>query len=77
MRDVGYRTVEEVNAWKERCPIELFRRRLLAEGSARDDEFAAMEAEVAAEVGAAVQFALDSPWPDPTTATEHVYSVGP
>ena len=76
MRDAGYRTAEEVNAWKERCPIELFRRRLMAEGSAGDDDFGTIEAEIVAEVGEAVQFALDSPWPDPATATDHVYSTG-
>ena len=34
MRDAGYRTREEVDAWKERCPIARWRERLLGGGAA-------------------------------------------
>ena len=36
MRDAGYRTQEEIAAWKERDPIKLFRERVLADGSATE-----------------------------------------
>ena len=32
MRDAGYRTPEEIAAWKERDPLKLFRARMLADG---------------------------------------------
>jgi 2-oxoisovalerate dehydrogenase E1 component len=74
-RDLGYRTAEEVEAWKARNPIVRFREYLLAEGVATAEECAAIDAEVQVEVKDAQDFAAASPWPDPGTATDHVYSV--
>ena len=73
-RDVGYRTVEEVEAWKERSPLTRFKEYLLAEGLAREEDCARIEAEVGAEVEDAATFAAGSPWPDPATALDYVYS---
>lgn len=50
-----YRTKAEVQAWKQRCPIAAFQRRIAADGVAVDG--AAIEVEVAAEVADAVDFA--------------------
>jgi len=75
MRDVGYRTTDEVTAWKERCPITRFKERLTAEGTARAEDLARVDAEVADEVAEATTFATDSPWPDPLSVLTHVYSV--
>jgi 2-oxoisovalerate dehydrogenase E1 component len=74
MRDAGYRTREEVEAWKQRCPIQRLRERILAAGEARAADCDAIDAEVAALVAEALDFAKASPWPDPATATDHVYS---
>src|SRR5262249_51878354 len=77
MGDFTYRSREEVEEWKTRCPIRRFRQRLQGEGNgqARPDLTAALDAvdaEVARLVAEARRFAEDGPWPDPTTATEHV-----
>jgi TPP-dependent pyruvate/acetoin dehydrogenase alpha subunit len=74
MRDGGYRSQEEVNAWKARDPITLYREHLLREEEAGEVELVAIETEVQAMVADADQFARQSPWPDPSTATTHVYS---
>ncbi len=74
MRDAGYRTRDEVEAWKQRCPIQRLRERLLAAGVASAADCDAIETEVAALVAEALDFATASPWPDPATATDHVYS---
>jgi len=74
MREVGYRTPEEVAAWKERCPIKTFSQRLIGEGLASPAELAALEADVRALIEAAVAFAERSPWPDPATAAAYLYS---
>ncbi|MBC8447764.1 MAG: dehydrogenase E1 component subunit alpha/beta [Chloroflexi bacterium] len=74
MRDTGYRTREEMTAWKERDPIRLFRERLLAGGSATEAELEAIDAETKAEAEEATKFAEASPMPDPATVTAHVYS---
>src|SRR5688572_3006600 len=68
-----YHTREEVQQWKERCPIKAFRQRLIEEFSAAADEIARIDGEIAALVAEARQFAESSPWPEGKTATDHVY----
>jgi 2-oxoisovalerate dehydrogenase E1 component len=71
MRDAGYRSVEEIDAWKARCPIRHLRAQLEAEGhesAALDSIEAAMEV----EARDAIAFATESPWPDGRTAVDHV-----
>ena len=75
MRDAGYRTADEIAAWKARDPIRLLEERLLA-GAADRAELDAIDAaakELAAEAEA---FALASPMPEPATVARHVYSEG-
>ncbi len=74
MRDGGYRSTEEIDQWKKRDPIPAFAHRLLAAGHARREELDAIAAEVTALIAAARQFAHDSPWPDPATVADHVFS---
>jgi TPP-dependent pyruvate/acetoin dehydrogenase alpha subunit len=52
-----YRSKDEVEAWKERDPIDAFTARLRADGTVTDEDLAAIEADVAAEVDDAVAFA--------------------
>jgi 2-oxoisovalerate dehydrogenase E1 component len=73
MGDFTYRTREEVEAWKARCPIELLRRRLFADGTADEGELAAIGDAVAAAVEDAHRFAESSPWPDPEGVLRHVF----
>ena len=73
MRDGGYRTIEEIDSWKRRDPIDALARQL-AEGYRADPEdLERIEAEVDELVAEALQFAADSPWPDPSTVADHVY----
>jgi 2-oxoisovalerate dehydrogenase E1 component len=74
MRDAGYRTAEEVEAWKARSPIDLFAERLLGDEVVDRAELEQIENEVKALIEEALTFAEQSPWPDPSTMTEHVYS---
>jgi 2-oxoisovalerate dehydrogenase E1 component len=74
MRDAGYRTAEEIERWKARDPIQLLAARLLADGMAGQAELDAIDAGVRAEIEQAAEFARASPWPEPATALDHVYS---
>jgi TPP-dependent pyruvate/acetoin dehydrogenase alpha subunit len=74
MRDAGYRTRDEVDAWKERDPIKRLRERLLDERIASADELDRIDEKVQAIVEEAHEFAKNSPWPDPTDAATHIYS---
>jgi 2-oxoisovalerate dehydrogenase E1 component len=74
MGDFTYRTRDEVDAWKKRCPILLLRGRLVAEGIASEVELDALEREIEAEIVNAQTTAENSPWPDPASAATHVYA---
>lgn len=68
-----YRPANEREAWLKKDPIVLFREHLITEGFT-DEEMDALEAEVLAEVDAAVEFSENSPWPDPSVAFEDLYT---
>ncbi|KAB2668021.1 MAG: dehydrogenase, partial [Verrucomicrobia bacterium] len=74
MGDFTYRTREEVEAWKARCPILRLREKLLGEGIVDDDALGAIDREIAGLAEAAHAFAEGSPWPDPATAGTHVFA---
>ena len=69
-----YRTKEEMAAWRERDPIKLFSQRLVEDGLATDADLAKIADEVAKVIEEAVEFAGNSPWPDPATVTDHIFS---
>ncbi|MCA1554733.1 MAG: dehydrogenase, partial [Chloroflexi bacterium] len=74
MRDAGYRTVEEIEAWKRRDPITMFRQKLLEDEEAGEEELQAIETEVQTTVVESAQFAQNSPYPDGATAMANVFS---
>ena len=55
--DLGYRTAEELSAWRARDPLASGRR-LVSDGEAK-----AMEAEIAARIDRAFEQARSAPWP--------------
>jgi 2-oxoisovalerate dehydrogenase E1 component len=74
MGDFTYRTREEVEEWKTRCPIARLKRHLLEANLATDAELSAIESAILTETEKAHAAAESSPWPDPGTATRHVYA---
>src|SRR5205085_10457943 len=77
MGDFTYRTREDVEAWKARCPIQRLRRWLVEQRISTDTELDKIDAEITASVTAANQRAEQSPWPDQVTAANHVYATSP
>jgi len=69
-----YRTKEEVEQQKLRDPIVTFRRQLEEVRMLDDEQWQAMESDVAAEVEDAVRFADESPEPEPGELHTHIYS---
>jgi len=69
-----YRTQEEEEAWHGRDPIRRSESRLLEAGLLTPGALARLDAEVAAEIDAAVAFAEASPPMDPALATAGVYA---
>src|SRR4029450_6385437 len=68
MRDGGYRTREEVDAWRARAPLKRLREQL-PEQAAED-----AEREIQTLVDEALEWAKESPWPDAESVLAHVYS---
>ena len=71
---VDYRNAAEKESWLKRDPVKLFRSYLEEQGVADANTLSALEAEVMAEVDAAVQFAEDSPYPEPSVAFKDIYT---
>src|SRR5262245_58622355 len=71
---LGYRTQEEFDSWVERCPIRLHRKLLDDDGLIDEAAHAAMDAEVAAEIDDAVAFAQNSPFPERTELSRHMFA---
>jgi len=61
--DLGYRTECEFLEWKNRCPIERLKARLLSEGMLSNQEINRIGSDLEAEIEAAVAFAEESPVP--------------
>lgn len=72
-----YRTREEVEEWKEkRDPIKLFRAYLTRHKLATRQELDDIEAAAAKKMEAAVEFAMNSPEPDPAHVLDDVFYEG-
>jgi TPP-dependent pyruvate/acetoin dehydrogenase alpha subunit len=69
----GYRTKEEVQEWKTRCPIAILRKRLLESGAVDEGALKAIEKEIEDLIAEAVEFSKDSPEPAASTLLDHVF----
>jgi len=74
MGDFTYRTRDEVEVWKTRCPIARLRTRMISEFGIQEKQLTAIEEEVAALVVEGRQFAETSSPPSGEFASTHIYS---
>lgn len=74
MGDFTYRTREQVEEWKRKCPIALFRDKLSKEYGIHEQILSGLESEVLSMVTESRSFAENSPMPEAATAALHVYS---
>jgi TPP-dependent pyruvate/acetoin dehydrogenase alpha subunit len=65
---------EEYEAAKRGDPVPRFRARLVTDGTLTAEQADGIAEDVRAEMQAAVQFGLDSPFPQPEAALNHVYA---
>lgn len=68
-----YRTKQEVEDWKLRCPIRALRAKLLEANVASEGTFKEIEEEVTHLLEEAVEFSRSSPQPSPETVMDHVF----
>jgi len=69
-----YRTKEEEREWKQRCPIEVFRGRLLKDNIVSENDIGQMEGDIARDITASVEFAEQSPYPLPEDLEADIYA---
>ncbi len=61
--DIGYRTPEEFEAWRARCPVERMQKELFAQGAMMQAQLMELRAGIEEEIRAAFAFAEASPFP--------------
>ena len=69
-----YRDDEEMEHWKQRDPIKIHKERLLSQDIATQDEIDQLEQEVMQQIDEAVEFARQSPFPEPSALFEDMYA---
>lgn len=68
-----YRTKEEIEEWKQKCPIKRFAKYLTENGYFTEEELQKLADQAQAEIDAATEFAKASPDPDMAEALDSVY----
>ena len=71
---LSYRTDEELEIWQKRDPINMFEARLDELGVLSKEEAVAIHEKVLNDVKAGIEFAENSPMPDPATLLDDVYA---
>jgi pyruvate dehydrogenase E1 component alpha subunit len=72
--DQAYVDPDELASWKAKDPIDRLTQKLLAAGTVSNADLDAMQQRVQAAVDRAVEFASQSPFPDPSEVTTDVYA---
>jgi len=67
-----YRTKQDVEVWKKKCPIKRLREHMISNGTVAEKELEAIEQEAGRLVEMAAKFAAESPEPNPDTVMEDV-----
>ena len=71
-----YRTKEEVEEWRQKDPVKVFRDRLLADGVISEDYLEELRERLEQQIMDAVDFADSSPEPPLESLYDHLYVVG-
>jgi len=71
----GYRPKEEIEAWKQKCPIKRLKENLIRQGQLTEQEFEKMSAEIYAQLGEVAQRAEAAPLPKKEVDLNSVYAT--
>ncbi len=73
--DAGtYRPKEEIEKWMARDPVQIFQEQLINTKGLTVKQAEEIDREILAEIDKAVQFAKESPFPEPEEALKNVYA---
>ena len=70
----AYRTKEEIESWKQKCPIKRLKEKLIAEGNLTEAEFKKMSDEVYAELDEVAKRAEAAPLPAKKVELDAIYA---
>ena len=73
--DKGYRSSDEITAWRERCPIEKMRLKMLNDGVVTDQELDQSVSDISKEIDEAFDHARSSPFPEAELLQQHTYAT--
>src|SRR3954451_11466901 len=71
-----YRTKEQVEEWRKRDPINVFRERLASENVISEEDVEKLDAKAMERIDAAVEFADNSPFPELDSLYDDIYVYG-
>jgi pyruvate dehydrogenase E1 component alpha subunit len=72
--DQTYRSKEEIEEYKKnKDPISIFKDQLIQEGVISDEQITDIDIKAKDEAEASAEFALASPYPDPSELMDHIY----
>jgi pyruvate dehydrogenase E1 component alpha subunit len=71
-----YRTKEQVEEWRQRDPINVFKDRLVNEGVLSEEDAEKLDAKAMKRIDEAVEFADNSPFPDLDSLYDDIYVYG-
>jgi acetoin:2,6-dichlorophenolindophenol oxidoreductase subunit alpha len=71
----GYRSKEEIEAWKQKCPIKRFKEKLIRDGELTEQEFQKMSAGVYAELDEVAERAEAAPLPKKEFDLTSIYAT--
>jgi 2-oxoisovalerate dehydrogenase E1 component len=74
MGDYTYRTRQDVDGWKERCPIRRHRAILIEREIATEEALGAVDNDIERQAADAIAFAESGTYPDPESSTRHIYA---
>jgi pyruvate dehydrogenase E1 component alpha subunit len=71
-----YRSKEEVEEWRQRDPINVFKGRMADEGLISDEDYEKLDEQAVKQIDEAVEFADNSPFPDLDSLYDDIYVYG-
>ncbi len=71
---VNYRSPEEIEEWKGKCPISNYREELITQGDITEEEIEEIEQRIDEQIEEALRFAKESKTPALETALEDIYA---
>ncbi|MDK2901744.1 MAG: acetoin:2,6-dichlorophenolindophenol oxidoreductase subunit alpha [Thermosediminibacterales bacterium] len=72
MNGIAYRSREEMEAWKQKCPIKSYEKKLLERGIIDKDFIRKTRDELEKEIKEAIEYGENSPYPEPHEIFEDV-----